>query len=244
MQIVLLERIARLGQMGDVVTVKDGYARNYLLPQGKALRANKANLEQFEQDRTQLEARNLERKQEAEAVFGKLDGESFVIIRQSGDTGQLYGSVTTRDIAELLTAQGFSTARNQVVLSAPIKILGLHTVTVVLHPEVSASVIVNVARTEEEAERQAAGEDVTAEQVEEETIDVEAVFEDGVDVSLDDDAEEEAAEEMVAEETSAETVEETVAEESSDTEADETPAEEPAEEEADEASEEEEKSQD
>lgn len=226
MQIVLLERIARLGQMGDVVNVKDGYARNYLLPQGKALRANKANLEQFEQNRAQLEARNLERKQEAEAVFGKLDGESFVIIRQSGDTGQLYGSVTTRDIAELLTEQGFSTARNQVVLSAPIKILGLHTVTVVLHPEVSASVIVNVARTEEEAERQAAGEDVTAEQVEEDTINVEDVFEEGVDVSLDDDGDVE--EEAPAAEAS----------EATETEADEAPAEEPADETAEEAAEE------
>ena len=198
MQIVLLERIAKLGQMGDVVTVKDGYARNYLLPQGKALRANKANLERFEQDRAQLEARNLERKQEAEAVNGKLDGESFVIIRQSGDTGQLYGSVTTRDVAELLSDKGFSTARNQVVLGSPIKTLGLHPVTVVLHPEVSSSVIVNVARTEEEAERQAAGEDVTAEQLDDdEIIDVEAIFDEGVDVALDDDAgegEEEAVE--------------------------------------------------
>lgn len=198
MQIVLLERIAKLGQMGDVVTVKDGYARNYLLPQGKALRANKANLKRFEQDRAQLEARNLERKQEAEAVNGKLDGESFVIIRQSGDTGQLYGSVTTRDVAELLSDKGFSAARNQVVLGSPIKTLGLHPVTVVLHPEVSSSVIVNVARTEEEAERQAAGEDVTAEQLDDdEIIDVEAIFDEGVDVALDDDAgegEEEAVE--------------------------------------------------
>ena len=220
MQVVLLERIAKLGQMGDIVTVKDGFARNFLLPQGKALRANKANLAQFEENRAQLEARNLERKQDAEAVFGKLDGESFVIIRQSGDTGQLYGSVTTRDIAELLSAQGFSTARNQVVLSAPIKILGLHNVTVVLHPEVSATVIVNVARTEEEAERQAAGEDVTAEQVEDdETIDVEAVFDEGVEVSLDEDAateEEAAAEEEAAEEpASDEEATEAVAEEAS-----------------------------
>ena len=209
MQVVLLERIAKLGQMGDVVTVKDGYARNFLLPQGKALRANKANLAQFEQDRAQLEARNLERKQEAEAVFAKLDGESFVTIRQSGDTGQLYGSVTTRDIAELLSDKGFTTARNQVVLSAPIKILGLHNVTIVLHPEVSASIIVNVARTEEEAERQAAGEDVTAEQVdEEETIDLEAVFEEGVEVSLDDEADEVDTEAEAVEEEAAPATEE------------------------------------
>ncbi|MGC6533975.1 MAG: 50S ribosomal protein L9 [Parvibaculales bacterium] len=212
MQIVLLERIAKLGQMGDVVTVKDGYARNYLLPQGKALRANKANLERFEQDRAQLEARNLERKQEAEAVNGKLDGESFVIIRQSGDTGQLYGSVTTRDVAELLSDKGFSTARNQVVLGSPIKTLGLHPVTVVLHPEVSSSVIINVARTEEEAERQAAGEDVTAEQLDDdEIIDVEAIFDEGVDVTLDEEAEEagegeEEAVEAASEEAPAEEV--------------------------------------
>ena len=203
MQVVLLERIAKLGQMGDVVNVKDGYARNFLLPQGKALRANKTNLARFEEDRAQLEARNLERKQEAEGVNAKLDGESFVVIRSSGDTGQLYGSVTTRDIAELLSAGGFSTARNQVVLEAPIKVLGLHNVSIVLHPEVTSNVIVNVARTQDEAERQAAGEDVTAERddKEEPAIAAEEVFEDGVDVDLEADAEEEAvAEAIVAEE--------------------------------------------
>ena len=202
MQVVLLERIAKLGQMGDVVTVKDGYARNFLLPQGKALRANKANLARFEEDRAQLEARNLERKQEAEGVNAKLDGESFVVIRSSGDTGQLYGSVTTRDIAELLTEKGFSTARNQVVLEAPIKILGLHNVSVVLHPEVTSSVIVNVARTEEEAERQAAGEDVTAERDEDEDFNVNAeeIFDEGVEVNLEaEEAEEVPAEEPVEE---------------------------------------------
>ena len=222
MQIVLLERIAKLGQMGDVVTVKDGYARNFLLPQGKALRANKANLAQFEENRSQLEARNLERKQEAEAINTKLDGESFVVIRQSGNTGQLYGSVTTRDIAELLSENGFSTARNQVVLSTPIKILGLHPVTVVLHPEVNSSVIVNVARTEEEAERQAAGEDVTAEQMDEdeEAIDVEAIFEEGAEVTIEEADEEtneesgeDASEEEVAEEATAEEAEEESSEE-------------------------------
>lgn len=201
MQVVLLERIAKLGQMGDVVNVKDGYARNFLLPQGKALRANKTNLARFEEDRAQLEARNLERKQEAEGVNAKLDGESFVVIRSSGDTGQLYGSVTTRDIAELLSAGGFSTARNQVVLEAPIKVLGLHNVSIVLHPEVTSNVIVNVARTQDEAERQAAGEDVTAERDDEEepAIAAEEVFEDGVDVDLEADAAEEAEEEAVAE---------------------------------------------
>ena len=231
MQIVLLERIAKLGQMGDVVNVKDGYARNYLLPQGKALRANKANLERFEQDRAQLEARNLERKKDAEAVDGKLNGESFVVIRQSGDTGQLYGSVTTRDIAELLSQNGFDTARNQIVLAQPIKILGLHEVSVVLHPEVTSTVIVNVARTEDEAERQAAGEDVTAEKADEEdTIAVEEVFDEGVEVNLEEDAaeaeeaavEEEPASEEEAEEAVEETEEEATAaddtEESSDNE--------------------------
>ena len=202
MQVVLLERIAKLGQMGDVVTVKDGYARNFLLPQGKALRANKANLARFEEDRAQLEARNLERKQEAEGVNAKLDGESFVVIRSSGDTGQLYGSVTTRDIAELLTEKGFSTARNQVVLEAPIKILGLHNVSVVLHPEVTSSVIVNVARTEEEAERQAAGEDVTAERDEDEDLDIntEEIFDEGVEVNLEAEEAEQEAEAAPAEE--------------------------------------------
>ena len=211
MQVVLLERIAKLGQMGDVVTVKDGYARNFLLPQGKALRANKANLARFEEDRAQLEARNLERKQEAEGVNAKLDGESFVVIRSSGDTGQLYGSVTTRDIAELLTAKGFSTARNQVVLEAPIKILGLHNVSIVLHPEVTSSVIVNVARTEEEAERQAAGEDVTAERDEDDELNVNAeeIFDEGVEVSLEAEEAEEEAEAAPAEEP----VEESTAEE-------------------------------
>jgi large subunit ribosomal protein L9 len=204
--------------MGDVVNVKDGYARNYLLPQGKALRANKANLERFEQDRAQLEARNLERKADAEAVDSKLNGESFVVIRQSGDTGQLYGSVTTRDISELLSQNGFDTARNQIVLAEPIKILGLHEVNVILHPEVTSTVIVNVARTEEEAERQAAGEDVTVEQADdEETIAVEEVFDDGVEVSLD---EAEASEEAPAEEAAPE-VEEEVAEEATDAEAEE-----------------------
>ena len=211
MQVVLLERIAKLGQMGDVVTVKDGYARNFLLPQGKALRANKANLARFEEDRAQLEARNLERKQEAEGVNAKLDGESFVVIRSSGDTGQLYGSVTTRDIAELLTEKGFSTARNQVVLEAPIKILGLHNVSVVLHPEVTSSVIVNVARTEEEAERQAAGEDVTAERDEDEDLDINAdeIFDEGVEVNLEAEEAEQESEAALAEET----VEEAAAEE-------------------------------
>ncbi|WP_029066451.1 50S ribosomal protein L9 [Labrenzia sp. DG1229] len=161
MQIILLERIARLGQMGDTVRVRDGYARNYLLPQGKALRANKANLQRFELERAQLETRNLERKSEAEAVASKLDGEALVMIRSAGETGQLYGSVSTRDVADGLTEGGFTVARNQVELRNPIKTIGLHTVLIRLHPEVEVTISVNVARSEDEAARQAAGEDLT-----------------------------------------------------------------------------------
>lgn len=161
MQVILLERIRSLGQMGDVVTVKNGYARNFLLPQGKALRATKANAAHFETQRAQLEARNLEQKNEAADVGQRLDGETFVVIRTAGDTGQLYGSVATRDIAEVITAGGYSIDRRQVALSKPIKELGLHELSVSLHPEVDVKVIVNVARSEEEAERQARGEDVT-----------------------------------------------------------------------------------
>ena len=162
MDVILLERIGKLGQMGDVVTVKDGYARNFLLPQGKALRANKANLARFERERAQLEARNLELKKEADKVAEKINGQSFVVIRQAGDTGQLYGSVSTRDIAEVVTAGGCTIERRQVLLDRPIKVLGLHEVRLSLHPEVEATVTINVARTEEEAERQARGEDTTA----------------------------------------------------------------------------------
>lgn len=208
MQIVLLERIAKLGQMGDVVTVKDGYARNFLLPQGKALRANKSNLERFETERAQLEARNLERREEAEAVSAKLDGQNFVVIRQSGDSGQLYGSVTPRDISELLSAGGFDVSRNQVAIEQPIKNLGLHTVSITLHPEVACSVIINVARTDDEAKRQEAGEDVTVEPglEEEATLQVEEVFEEGVSVDVADEAVE-LAEEAEAEAEVADVVE-------------------------------------
>jgi large subunit ribosomal protein L9 len=162
MQVILLERIGRLGQMGDVVTVKDGFARNYLLPQGKALRATEANRKRFERERAQLEARDLELKSEAQAVTTKLDGKSFIIIRQAGDTGQLYGSVSTRDIATAVTEGGFSIERRQVMLDRPIKSLGLHEIRVSLHPEVVPHIVVNVARSPDEAARQARGEDVTA----------------------------------------------------------------------------------
>lgn len=160
MQVILLQRVAKLGQMGEVVNVKDGYARNYLLPQGKALRANDANIKSFEAKKAQLEAQNLETKKEAEAVAAKLDGQTFVIIRSASDAGALYGSVTTRDAAEAATESGFTLHRNQVVLDRPIKDLGLHTVTVVLHPEVTVKVTLNVARSVEEAELQASGKSI------------------------------------------------------------------------------------
>ncbi|GAA0590905.1 50S ribosomal protein L9 [Paenochrobactrum glaciei] len=162
MDVILLERIARLGQMGDTVKVKDGFARNFLLPQGKALRANEANLKKFEGQRAQLEAQNLERKNEAQAVADKLEGKSFVVVRSAGETGQLYGSVSTRDIADIITEAGFSLHRNQVELNQPIKTIGLHNVLIVLHPEVEVTVAVNVARSAEEAERQEKGEDLTS----------------------------------------------------------------------------------
>lgn len=161
MQVILLERVAKLGQMGDVVKVRDGFARNYLLPQGKALRATKPNMERFEADRVQLEARNLERKTEAESVAGKMDGHGLVVVRQAGETGQLYGSVSTRDLAEQLSEEGFSVSRSQVNLNTPIKTIGIHSVAIQLHPEVEVAISVNVARSEDEAERQARGEDLT-----------------------------------------------------------------------------------
>ncbi len=176
MEVILLERIGRLGQMGDVVRVKDGYARNFLLPRGKALRATDGNRKLFETQRAQLEARNLELKTEAGAVAEKLEGRSFVTIRQAGDTGQLYGSVSTRDIADLITEGGVSVNRNQILLDKPIKGLGLHEVRVLLHPEVAVKVSVNVARSEDEAERQARGEDVTV--MREEALELETYSED------------------------------------------------------------------
>src|SRR5208282_4870779 len=168
MQVILLERVEKLGQIGDEVKVKDGFARNYLLPKKKALRATGKNRAFFETQRAQLEARNLERKSEAEAVAKKLGGKSFVLLRQAGDRGQLYGSVSPRDIADIVSAGGFSISRTQVPLDKAIKTIGLFPVAIVLHPEVRVTVTVNVARTEDEAERQARGEDVLAEEVPEE----------------------------------------------------------------------------
>ena len=157
MEVILLERIEKLGQMGDVVRVKPGFARNYLLPKRKALRATKDNMARFESQRAQLEAQNLKRRQEAEAVGGKLDGLSVVLLRQASESGQLYGSVTARDIAEAVTEAGFTIQKSQVVLNQPIKELGLHTIRIVLHPEVSVSVSANVAKSAEEAESQVSG---------------------------------------------------------------------------------------
>ena len=162
MNVILLERIAKLGQMGETVKVKDGYARNFLLPQGKALRANDSNKKRFEAERSTLEARNLERKSEAQTVADALEGKSFVIVRSAGETGQLYGSVAARDIIEALAAEGFNVGRNQVDLNTPIKAIGLHTVTLHLHAEVEISVALNVARSAEEADRQAQGESLTS----------------------------------------------------------------------------------
>ena len=160
MQVILLQRVAKLGQMGDVVKVKDGYGRNFLLPQGKALRATDANIKSFEARKAQLEVQNLETKKEAEVVGAKLDGQAFIVIRSASDSGALYGSVTTRDVADAATEGGFTVSRGQVVLDRPIKDLGLHSVTVVLHPEVSVKVTINVARSNEEAELQASGKSI------------------------------------------------------------------------------------
>ncbi len=157
MDVILLERIESLGQMGDVVKVKPGFARNFLLPQKKALRATKENLAYFEKQRSQLEAQNLTRRHEAEAVASKLDGLNVIVLRQAGETGQLYGSVGTRDVAEAVTAAGFTIARRQVLLDQPIKALGLFKTRVALHPEVVVGISVNVAQSAEEAAIQAAG---------------------------------------------------------------------------------------
>jgi large subunit ribosomal protein L9 len=168
MQVILLERVEKLGQMGDEVRVKDGFARNFLLPKKKALRANKANREYFQTQKVQLEAHNLERRKDAEAIAKKLDGKSFMLIRQAGDRGQLYGSVSPRDVADAMEKGGFKIDRHQVHISQAIKHIGLFPLPVVLHPEVRITITVNVARSEDEAERQARGEDVLAERTDKE----------------------------------------------------------------------------
>ena len=181
MEIILLERVAKLGQMGEIVSVKEGYARNFLLPQGKALRVNQANMARFEAEKAQLEARNLETKKEAQALADKLDGQQFVVIRSASDSGSLYGSVTPRDAAESATEEGFSVDKKQIVLTGPIKELGLHDLMVNLHPEVDAKITINVARSREEAELQAAGKSIQELAAEEEAaaeFEIQELFDD------------------------------------------------------------------
>jgi large subunit ribosomal protein L9 len=191
MQVILLERVAKLGQMGEVVDVKPGFARNFLLPQGKALTASKANIASFESQKAQLEANNLETKKEAEAMAEKLNGQQFIVIRSASDAGALYGSVTPRDAADAATAAGFTVDKKQVVLAKPIKDLGLHTVHVLLHPEVDVTIDMNVARSEEEAELQASGksiQELAAEAEAEAEFEIAELFDDiGAAASDDDD---------------------------------------------------------
>ena len=192
MQVILLERVAKLGQMGDVVDVKPGYARNYLLLQGKALTASEANIASFEAQKAQLEARNLETRKEAEDLGNRLDGQQFVVIRQASDGGSLYGSVTTRDAADAATEAGYSLDRKQVIIPRPIKELGLHKVNVTLHPEVEVVITLNVARSPEEAELQASGKSIQELAAEEEAqaeFEISELFDDiGSAASDDDDA--------------------------------------------------------
>jgi large subunit ribosomal protein L9 len=190
MQIILLERVAKLGQMGEVVNVKDGYARNFLLPQGKGLRVNATNLARFEAEKAALEARNVETRTTAQADADKIDGETFVIIRSASDSGSLYGSVTPRDVADAGAEHGFKIDRNQVVLQGPIKDLGLHDVMLNLHPEVTAMVTLNIARSKDEAELQAAGKSIQELAAEEEAaaeFEIQELFDDLGAASNDDD---------------------------------------------------------
>ena len=174
MEVILIERVAKLGQIGEVVRVRDGFARNFLLPQGKALRATKENRERFEKIRAELEAKNDEKKSVADVVAKKLDGQSFVLVRQAGETGHLYGSVSARDIMQALSAKDFEVSRQQIVLNMPIKTIGLHKLSVELHPEVEVTVTINVARSPDEAARQAKGEDLRVARSEEEEARAEA----------------------------------------------------------------------
>ncbi|MFQ1700644.1 50S ribosomal protein L9 [Loktanella agnita] len=190
MEIILLERVAKLGQMGEVVNVKEGYARNFLLPQGKALRANPANLARFETEKAQMEARNLETKKEAESLAAKLDGQKFIVIRSASDSGALYGSVTPRDAADAANENGFTVDKKQVVLTGPIKDLGLHNLLVKLHPEVDATITLNVARSQEEAELQASGKSIQELAAEEEAaaeFEIQELFDDIGSAASDDD---------------------------------------------------------
>jgi large subunit ribosomal protein L9 len=180
MEVILLERVAKLGQMGDVVRVKDGFARNFLLPKGKALRATKENRSRFEGMKVELEARNLEQKSEAQKIAQKLDGQSFTVLRQAAEGGQLYGSVSPRDLATLVSDKGFAINRAQIALNTPIKTIGLHKVPVSLHPEVEVTISVAVARSAEEAERVARGEDITVREEEREEAQAPAQAAEGV----------------------------------------------------------------
>ena len=192
MQVILLERVSKLGQMGDVVDVKPGYARNFLLPQGKAQTASETNITAFEKQKSQLETKNLETKKEADALLGRLGGQTFVVIRSASDSGALYGSVSPRDAAEVATSAGFSIDRKQISLVKPIKELGLHEMSVVLHPEVTATIILNVARSTEEADLQASGksiQDVAAEAEAEAEFEIAELFDDIGSAGLDDDNE-------------------------------------------------------
>ena len=168
MDIILLQRVSKLGQIGDLVSVKGGYARNFLIPTGKALRASPSNIARFEAEKAQIEARNLETKKEAEDIASRLDGKQFVVIRSASDSGSLYGSVTSRDAAEAATKAGFSVNKKQIALTAPIKELGVHTLNVALHPEVEVSVTMNVARSQEEAQLQETGKSIKELSAEEE----------------------------------------------------------------------------
>ena len=193
MQVILLERVSKLGQMGDVVDVKPGYARNFLLPQGKAKTASETNIAAFEKQQSQLEAQNLETKKEADTLLGKLDGQTFIVIRSASDSGALYGSVSPRDAAEVATSEGFSINRKQISLVKPIKELGLHEMSVVLHPEVTATIVLNVARSNEEAELQASGksiQDVAAEAEAEAEFEIAELFDDIGSAALDEEVEE------------------------------------------------------
>ena len=190
MQIILLERVSKLGQMGDVVDVKPGYARNFLLPQGKAQTASETNITAFEKQKSQLETKNLETKKEADALLEKLDRQTFVVIRSASDSGALYGSVSPRDAAEVATSAGFSIDRKQIALVKPIKELGLHEMSVVLHPEVTATIILNVARSTEEADLQASGksiQDVAAEAEAEAEFEIAELFDDIGSAALEED---------------------------------------------------------
>ncbi|TDQ63655.1 large subunit ribosomal protein L9 [Maritalea mobilis] len=198
MKVILLERVGRLGTIGDEVTVKDGFARNFLLPSGKALRANEANRARFEAEREEIEKRNAERRDSAMAVAESVNGKTVTIIRQAGETGVLYGSVSARDITDTLAEDNIKVGRSQVELAAPIKAVGLHTVALALHAEVISEITVNVARSQDEAERQAKGEDMSVvsfdEEPQEEEIEEEATEEGAEEAEASDEAEEENAE--------------------------------------------------